>query len=360
MRLQHSSLRQSTLLLRYLRYAALAGSGVALPVAAQPVQPVPTVSAPVSELLASSPRITISNGLIKADVAPPGPRAFYRGTRFDQAGVITSLKLRGREFYGPWFDRTAPEVLDYAYDPNGAVVGGPDSATSGPAEEFAPLDFTPVPGLFVKIGVGGLRQPDTQPYDHYRHYEIVNSGKWTIKTSKTGIKLTQTLTNGETAYTYEKTLRLVPGKPELVIEHRLRNTGTKSITTTVYNHNFLKIAPGNAGVRVTFPFTIAAANPPPADLVHIQDRSLIYLRALTNKERVSFLVTGFGNTAADYNFDVADTVTGASVHVRGDKPVIRVNVFSIDKVQSVEPYIALDLLPGKEKHWIYVYSFKVP
>ncbi len=135
---------------------------------AQPVQPVPTVSAPVGALLASSPHIDIGNGAIVARIAPPDlANGFYRGTRFDQAGVITSLKLNGREFYGPWFDRTAPEVLDYAYDATGAVVAGPDSATSGPIEEFAPLDFTPISGSrFIKIGVGILAQPDSQPYDH--------------------------------------------------------------------------------------------------------------------------------------------------------------------------------------------------
>ena len=147
-------------------YPALAGLLLTTAAAAQPVQPVPTVSAPVSELLAASPSLTIGNGLIVAHIAPPGANAFYRGTRFDQAGVVTSLKRNGREFYGPWFDRTAPQVLDYAYDATGAVVGGPDSATSGPVEEFAPLDFAAKPGLFIKIGVGVLRQPDTQPYDH--------------------------------------------------------------------------------------------------------------------------------------------------------------------------------------------------
>src|SRR5437763_618792 len=98
---------------------AIAGGlvlALAQPVAAQPAQPVPTASAPVSNLLESSPSITIGNGLIVAHIAPPGPNAFYRGTRFDQAGVVTSLALKGREFYGPWFDKTSPDVLDYTYD----------------------------------------------------------------------------------------------------------------------------------------------------------------------------------------------------------------------------------------------------
>ena len=57
---------------------------------------------------------------------------------------------------------------------------------------------------------------------------------------------------------------------------------------------------------------------------------------------------------------VTDTATGAGVHVVGDQPVTRLNIFSIDKVQSVEPYIAIDLEPGQEKHWSYRYSFTAP
>src|SRR5581483_11804575 len=160
---------------RQMKYGVLAGLLLALPAAAQPEQPMPTASIPVEDVLAASPQITIGNGLITARIAPPDlARGFYRGTRFDQAGVVTSLTFNGRNFYGPWFDRVAPEVLDYTYDAQDRVVGGPDSAISGPVEEFAPLDFEAKPGTFVKIGVGVLRQPDTQAYDHYRHYQIMD------------------------------------------------------------------------------------------------------------------------------------------------------------------------------------------
>jgi len=340
---------------------ALAGLLIATAAAAQPAQPVPTISAPVEDLLAASPHLTFSNGLITARVAPPDlKRGFYRGTRFDQAGTVTSLIYKGREFYGPWFDRTAPEVLDYAYDAQGRVVGGPDSATSGPVEEFAPLGFEAKPGTFIKIGVGVLRQPDTQAYDHYRHYDIMDGGKRATITTRNGVTFTQALSSNGTAYMYEKTLRLTPGKPELVIEHVLKNTGTKPINTTVYDHNFLKIKQGNDGVRVTFPFTIAAASPPPADLMKIEGNTLTYLRPMKNKERISFLITGFGNDGRDYDFRVEDTASGAGVRVTADQPTTRINIFSIDKVQSVEPYIAIDLGPGQEKRWRYIYTFTGP
>jgi hypothetical protein len=343
-----------------IRFAALGALLLATAAAAQPVQPMPTVSAPVSDLLAASPHIDIGNGRITARITLPDPaKGFYRGTRFDQAGVITSLKLNGREFYGPWFDRTAPEVLDYAYDATGAVVAGPDSATSGPVEEFAPLDFAPN-SRFVKIGVGLLAQPDDKPYDHYRHYQIIDCGKRQTRSTKTSVTFTQALENAGTGYVYEKTLRLVPGKPQLIIEHRLKNTGTRPISTSVYDHNFLRLVQGDAGIQVTFPFPVTAATPPAVDLMRIQGNTLTYLRPMAFKERISFPITGFGPTAADYDIRILDTKSQAGVTITGDQPLTKINIFSIDKVQAVEPYIAIELSPGAEKHWTYTYSFTAP
>jgi hypothetical protein len=336
----------------------VAGLFWVLPSAAQPAQPVPVESTPVEDALIAAPQMTIGNGLITARIALPDlTKGFYRGTRFDHAGVVTDLKVNGRTFYRPWFDRLSREVLDYTYDAQGRVVGGPDSAASGPVEEFAPLDFEAKPSTFVKIGVGVLRQPDAQAYDHYRHYQIVARGECITKVTRESVTFIQTLSSNGTAYVYEKTLRLLPDKPKLVIEHRLKNTGSRSINTTVYDHNFLKIKEGNAGVRVTFPFTVTSVSPPQADLIRIEGNILTYLRPMKNKERFSFLITGFGNSAKDYDFRVEDTAGDAGVRVQGDRPITRLNIFSIDKVQSVEPYIALDLAPGEEKSWSYTYTF---
>jgi hypothetical protein len=344
------------------RFLVLGALLAATAAAAQPVQPVPTSSTPVADLLATAPHHDIGNASMTARLgATNGTTGFYRGTRFDQAGQVLSLKLNGREFYGPWFDATAPQVMDYTYDANGRVVAGPDSAVSGPVEEFAPIDFTPTAGShFVKIGVGILYQPDTAPYDHYRHYRILDGGQRVTRTTPRSATYIQTLNDAGIAYVYSKTLALAAGKNELVISHVLKNTGKTAIHTTVYDHNFLRLTPGDAGIRIRFAFPVIAANPPDPGLIRIEGNTLIYPRAMKPKERVSFPITGFGATARDYDFRVTDTATGAGVHVVGDQPITKINIFSIDKVQAVEPYIAIDLAPGQEKRWTYRYTFTAP
>ena len=341
------------------KLVALGALLLATTAVAQPIQPMPATSTPVTDLLASAPQRDISNVVMSARVASTdGTRGFYRGTRFDQAGVVTSLKLHGQEFYGPWFDATAPDVLDYAYDAAGQVVAGPDSAISGPAEEFAPVDFTPDAGShFVKIGVGILYQPDTAPYDHYRHYRMLDGGQRTTRITPRSVSFTQTLNDAGIDYVYTKTLELVATKPELLITHVLKNIGTTAIHTTVYDHNFLRLSPGDKGIRITFPFAVSAANQPDPNLLRISGHTLSYLKSMKAKERISFPIAGYGTSAKDYDFRIIDTANGAGVHVQGDQPLVHVNIFSIDKVQSVEPMIAIDVAPGQETRWTYRYTY---
>jgi len=343
-----------------MRYALLMFLLATASAAAQPVQPPPARSYPVEDALRNAPIVTLRNSRITMQVAVPDlERGFFRGTRFDQAGVVTSLVADGREFYGPWFGRTAPEVLDYTYTDDG-LVAGPDSAATGPVEEFGVIGFEDArPGdLFLKIGVGALHRPDDKPYDKYWHYEIADWGKRGMRHTRDSVTFTQTLadTPSGTSYVYEKTLRLVPGTARMEIAHVLRNTGAKPIHTTVYDHNFLRLTPGNDGISVRFPFRVAAEKPPAADLIRLDETGFTYLRPQAYKERVSFLLTGFGATSADYSIRIADR-TGAGVTMTGDAPIVRLNVFSLDTVQSVEPFIALDIPPGSEKRWRYTYDF---
>jgi hypothetical protein len=137
----------------------------------------------------------------------------------------------------------------------------------------------------------------------------------------------------------------------------LKNTGGTSIKTTVYDHNFLRLVPGNGGITVTAPFTLAATNPPPADLLQITGNTVTYLRPMADRERFSFPLTGYGATADDYNIGITDP-SGAGVTIKGDQPLVRLNLFSIDRVQAVEPYIAIDVAPGAQKRWSYTYTYK--
>jgi hypothetical protein len=323
---------------------------------AEPVQPMPSHTEPVP---LNAPSVDIRNGAIKARVyLTDSEKGFYRGTRFDRSGVIGSLRLGGQNFYGPWFDRVSPDVMDYMFTPDG-IVGGPDSAISGPVEEFAPVGFDQAApgGTFLKIGVGMLRKPDSKPYDHYRLYDIVDAGKRDVRWTRSSITFTQNIAG---AIRYVKTLRLVPGKPEMRIEHVLTNTGALPISTTVYDHNFLMLSPGNQDIVVMLPFPITPDPPPDPGMVGIDGNRFAYIRPLKGKDTVSFHIAGFGGDSRDYDIRIENAKTGAGMRVTADQKLTRLNVWSIRSVMAVEPYIDIALPSGATKRWIYTYSYRAP
>ena len=76
------------------------------------------------------PEAEIANGLLRAKIYLPDPqKGYYRGTRFDWSGVIHSLEYNGHDYYGPWFTKTDPKVIDFIFD-GSDIVAGPCSANS--------------------------------------------------------------------------------------------------------------------------------------------------------------------------------------------------------------------------------------
>jgi hypothetical protein len=357
-------------------------------------------------LAADPPSADISNGVIKAKICLPDQQnGFYRSTRFDWSGVVCHMEYKGKVFYSPWWYKLDLMTYDFDYDDKG-VISAPFTAMAGPGEEFnsqgGPLNFADAPfgGTFIKIGVGVLRKPkEGEPsipprplraappaaaagggigapagggrgaqggpdrYDHSRVYEIVDPGRWTVRKSRDSVEFTQEIDDKADGYgyVYKKILRLVPGKPEMMIGHSLKNTGAKPIVGTVYNHNMFTPDGGgpNKGLAVTFPFKVASIRPPAAGLIEVRDNQLVYLKTLVDRDRGTASPAGFGDTAKDYDFRVEDKQSGVGYHVVGDKPLTSITVWSISTVQAVEPYISYSIDPGKEYDWTLRYDYFV-
>src|SRR3954469_7651964 len=222
----------------------------------------PTGAVPASTL-DNLPHKDITNGIISAKVYLPGEGGFYRGTRFDRAGVVAHATYKGQDYGQYWFSSYSPAVHDFMWQ-NGQVTVSTASGAAGPSEEFTVIGFDEagMGGKFLKVGVGILKR-DTPTYDFVHTYPVLNEGKRTASATKSSVRLTQDLSDKETGwgYSYVKTVRLVPGKPQMVIEHVLKNTGTKPLETSVYCHNFLTLATGNEDVAISAPFEIKAEKP---------------------------------------------------------------------------------------------------
>jgi hypothetical protein len=302
---------------------------------------------------ADFPQAAISNGAIHAVLYLPDAHAgYYRGTRFDWSGQIPSLEFRGHTFFGQW--NPAP------YSPT------LHDAIMGPVEEFltdgAGLGYAEAKpgGTFLKIGVGVIRKPEEPAFQQFKTYQIVDPGKWSVKSKADAVEFTQTvgqLSSGY-AYRYTKVVELVKGRPEMALAHQLTNTGKKTIESDVYEHNFYMLDGQAVGpdIAIRFPFAVHATEPLNG-LAETRGKELIYLKELSAGQSAHSNLTGFSADPKDYDITEVNTKTGVSVRQTCDRPIVRINYWSIRSTACPEAYIHMKIAPGETFRWRIRYEF---
>jgi hypothetical protein len=298
---------------------------------------------------AQVPQAAIANARIRATLyVPDAQSGYYRGTRFDWSGVVASLEWRGHTYFGQWFERYDPKIHD---------------AITGPVEEFltndAGLGYDEAkPGeSFVRIGVGAVRKPDETRYRRFSTYDIVDPGQWTVNKGSDWTEFVHELRDtAGYAYVYRKKLRLVDDT--LVLEHRLKNTGRKTIASSVYDHNFFMLdgQPTGPDVVVRFAFEPRATSALNG-LAEIRGKDFVYLKELEPRQTVQTEIQGFGASARDYDLRVENRKTGAGVRQTGDRPISKIVFWSIRTTVCPEAYIDLRIEPGTESSWRIAYEF---
>jgi hypothetical protein len=294
------------------------------------------------------PEASISNGIVNVQLyLPDASKGYYRGTRFDWAGVMPSVEYKGHQYHGKWFDTYNPTTHD---------------AIMGPVEEFAPLGFTEAKTgeTFVKIGVGRLVKADDSQYAFHKFYKLSDPGKWKIRKKSNQVAFTHSLNDINYAYEYEKTVLLTPGKAEMVLLHTLKNKGKRTIETTVYDHNFFVIdkEPTGPGYVVSYPVRNLSAEGGKGvgEILTLQENQIIYLRSLVKGEQGYFPDLGAGMEMT-YDIGVENIKTGAGVKIKGDRPVSKMVFWSSPTTVSPEPYIKIKVEPGKAFTWKIAYEY---
>jgi len=297
-----------------------------------------------------APMAKITNGQIKAEIYLPDiEKGYYQGTRFDWSGVMPVLEWGGHSYFGKWFKNYDPKVHE---------------SVMGPVEEFDPLGYkeAEIGETFMKIGVGALTKPKEQKYSKFKTYEIYDAGKWEVKKSPSQIQFKHRLTEGDYHYEYEKIIRLIKGKPEMVLEHTFTNTGTKTIKTEVYNHNFFFMDTMNIGpgYSVKFPFDLIGEGEVKGigEFAEIIGNSIVFIKDLGEKDNV-YIGSLKGNLANEsgYEIRIENKSSGAGVLISCDRPLSRLVFWSAQKTVCPEPYIALKVEPGESFTWKITYNF---
>lgn len=295
-----------------------------------------------------NPEALISNGIITARLPLPDTQnGYYRATRFDWSGQISSLQFMNHNFFGKWFEKYSPEIHD---------------AIMGPVEEFGPLGYDTAKSgeKFIKPGIGVVMKPDENNHNRFGLYNITDHGTWKIKKGKDNVRFVHTLSYNGYAYEYTKTVRLVKGKPVLELSHSLKNSGKLVIETNVYNHNFFVIDNQTTGpeMQVVFPYNIAGEGQGFGTIALIRENRLTFARDLKRGETVFCgSLTGFRNVSEDLDIRVENIKTKAGVRITGDKPLLKLVFWASPTTLCPETYIDIKINPGQEFTWKFNYEF---
>jgi hypothetical protein len=180
-----------------------------------------------------------------------------------------------------------------------------------------------------------------------------------LKKKSDQVEFIQKLDDTKYAYDYKKTVQLVKNKPEMVLLHSLKNTGSTIIETNVYNHNFFVMdeQPIGPDYVVTFPFNLKGdANGP--EFGKIAGNQIIYEKELSNNGHLYYNpLEGFGNSASDYDIKIENHKTGAAVRITCDQPLSKLVFWSAPKTLCPEPYIHIKINPGETFEWKIFYEF---
>ena len=281
---------------------------------------------------------------------PDDAKGFYCGTRFDRGGVVADWKVNGATLFHAW--------------KSGQDAASADDIT-GPCEEFdtaGPADYAAakVGETFVKIGVGELRKDRDEPYQFMKTYPVTNPGTRAYSVAGGVHTFThEVAAKSGVGYKLVKTVESADDASAAVLRLRstLTNTGTKPITTRVYNHNFFNVNrdPVGPNYRLEFAGKLRATKSEGrTDELAGKEADALTFRGKLDTGHVYVEYADLPTTP--YRFTMRHTPSGTAVEVASDRPMSALRVWGISTTICPEPFIAIeDLQPGKSFAWTTTY-----
>ncbi len=282
--------------------------------------------------------IKISNDTLKITLhAPDGEKGYYRGTRFDWAGVFAEIGYRGCNYAEPWFEAYSPLMHD---------------AVCGPAEEFSPigLEDSSAGEPFLKIGVGVLEKMEGE-YDRFKLHEILDPGQRSLHVEEDSVTFSHSVSmSSGYGYEYVKKVSLT-GPDNFRISHKLVNTGSRTLKGDVYNHNFFTMGLLETGVsrQLDFPFKPEGDWRAEYSEVGFTEDGIRFTRTLQKGESVftgNLHEAGKGLEGSPNAFVLREQQTSRGVSSRCSEPMIKSVFWSNHRIACIEPYVGFDVRPG--------------
>ncbi len=282
---------------------------------------------------------------------PDTEHGFYRGTRFDWSGMISSVHYQGHEYFSEWASPDYPEINHGA----------------GPAEEFdlstegaiAPPGYASAKpsDLFLKIGVGWLQKDSDEHYNSFKPYTIVDAGVWKTLKSENSVSFTHELgIRNDLGAWYQKTVSIDGKTGTLIVTHRLKNIGRHAFQTVHMCHNFLNIDGTPVGtayrIEVDPELPVKGEVPAPLGRENSHWRFQKELDSVTN-----WAFTTKAQKQSPLRIAVANVQTGGKLEITLENDLQALVFWATPEVLCPEPFVKIDLQSGEEKTWTWTYQF---
>lgn len=289
-----------------------------------------------SHFLGMEEFFTISRAGLEVQLCYPSKtKGYYRGTRFDSAGIFRRIVKDGIVYADKWYDADEP----YRHD-----------NVCGCSEEFV-LAVPEQECDFVKIGVGMLHK-EAGVYDRFKRYEIVDEGQCSMVYEGSEARFSQLLKG---YYEYSKNIS-IDGNAHLHIGHRLKNLNSAAIDCYCYNHNFWNLSSENVGphIRIDFPYQPSGTWREVIEKVSLEENSIIFHDYMLKGGKSAFI--GDLSSNENFAFTIRNTNAGIGVQVCPDHTISHSVFWSNDRVACIEPYAPIFIAPGEEFSWGIEYT----
>lgn len=294
--------------------------------------------------------ITMQNASIKLTLADPtASQPIYTGQRFTLPGMVVDGSWKGIPFLVPF---AIPN--DYS----------PDNQVGGTAEEFdlpgpADYDSAAVGGTFMKIGVGILRRDDAELYKFSLPREVVIApANSIISSGKTSTTFLQTLEDPMGGRGYRLEICVSLREDGFTVRRELANTGKHPLRTEHYTHNFCKIADHPVGPA----YEVGWTSPIVEDKVITGGGAMLptphglkFAKPPQGHFYLSGKCSGF---PADEPIVVTQRDVGIQLSIATSSPLHRIAVWGTIEVISPEPFVLLEIPPGKSAKWSTTYQLE--
>lgn len=321
--------------------------------AAVALLPVIVLNGEEKKQAANSPVVEVleDSGLRVIAKKPLAMGGYFRGSRFDRSSMIISAQFGKHHYFTTWESTINPE----------------NNCGSGPTEEFdmSEAGTNGPPGyreakagdLFLKISVGWLRKEANEEYNSFKNYSVIEPGAWTVKRTKNSVLFAHE-PGGRLGYNYryEKEIAINGSEGKLTVNHYLKNTGTKTIQTVHYCHNFILI--DNEYVGPDYQFEInrepVAGSSLPAWL---QKNNSTWKIAQDIDGAIWTQFEAQGKDQEPLKVLITNTATGGKLRFSTKSPLKAFTLFAEKKTICPEPFVSIKLLPGQEYRWSWEYEF---